>query len=111
VKTIHDAVSAFEDLQEDGELQLSRHAAKRSKKRQLPKSFLITALRQQELVGAVVQPPENRFKLWVPMPDDAPMDYSDDKDLVLVIAETELDKTYNLITTFPAARSERFHDD
>jgi hypothetical protein len=45
------------------------------------------------------------------MPDNAPMTYSEDKDLVLVLAETELDKTYNLITVYPEARSERFHDD
>jgi hypothetical protein len=62
-------------------------------------------------VGGVVQPPENRLKLWLPMPDNAPMTYSEDKDLVLVLAETGLDKTYNLITVYPEARSERFHDD
>lgn len=111
VKSVYDVVSTYEDLTDDGDLQLSRHAKKRSERRDFPTQFLLTALSEEELVGAVVQPPEHRFKIWLPMPDEAPMEYSEDKDLVLVIEETEIDKTHNLITTYPERRSKRFHDD
>ena len=88
--TVYEVIDAYEHLQADGTLQLTRHATERTERRQLPEAFLIDTIQEQPLVGGVVQPPENRLKLWLPMPDNAPMTYSEDKDLVLVLAETGL---------------------
>lgn len=111
VKTVYDVIAACEDVRSGGSFQLTRHARDRSERRSLPKQFLFDTVCNQSLVGGVVQPPEGRLKLWFPMPDDAPLSYSEEKDLVLILAETGLDKSYNVITMYPEARSKRFHDD
>ena len=44
------------------------------------------------------------------MPEETPAKYSENKDLVIILANEKFQNYYKLITTYPESRTKRHHD-
>jgi hypothetical protein len=90
------------------DLKISPHAQRRLDDRDFSKDLILKHL-GEDVKGVLLQPPEPRYRIWVELSEDLDR-YTTPKDLIIILGNSQGEKSYNLVTVYPQDTEVRHHD-